>query len=94
MKKGIKFSSHAKEKTQSRGVKVSEVTAAIKRPECLYSDVEHGTLVAIKQFGDNTIIVVYRMEDDRAKVITVFYTSKFDRLIRGKMARGAWKREE
>jgi len=31
-------------------------------------------------------------EDGVAKVITLYYTTKLDRLIRAKMVRGAWKK--
>jgi len=32
------------------------------------------------------------MEAEIVKVITLYYTTKFDRLLRAKMVRGAWKR--
>jgi hypothetical protein len=61
---------------RSRSVKVSDVYATLTFPDALYEDVEHGTLVAIKKVNGNSIILVYKMENDGAKVITLFYTTK------------------
>jgi len=92
VKTSVKFSNHAKEKILSRNVKISDVFATIRNPDDIYEDVEHGTLIAIKKVDGNSIILVYKIENDGAKVITLFYTTKCDRLIKSKMARGAWKR--
>ena len=94
MKIHIKFSIHANEKMRSRGVKTSDILAAIDEPDNLYKDVEYETLVAVKKVNNNTIIVAYKMEDDGAKVITLFYTTKLDKLLKTKMARGAWKKQK
>ena len=88
----VKFSDHAEEKMQSRKVKISDVNATITKPDKSYADVEHGTLIAIKKVNGNSIIVAYKIEGNGAKVITLFYTSKLDKLIKTKTARGAWKK--
>ena len=79
---------------RSRGVKTSDVLAALKEPDSVYNDVEHGTVVSIKKVNGNSIIAAYKMENDIAKVITLFYTTKLDKLIRAKTARGAWKKQK
>jgi hypothetical protein len=94
VKKEIKFSAHAKEKMRSRGIKISDILAALKEPDSVYNDVEHGTVVSIKKVNGNSIIAAYKMENDRAKVITLFYTTKLEKLIRAKTARGAWKKQK
>ena len=94
VKAGVRFSIHAKEKMRNRGVRVSDVLAAITAPDSLYEDVEYGTLVAVRRINDNIVIVVYKMENGEAKVITLFYTTKLDKLIRAKMVRGVWKKQE
>ena len=71
---------------------MSDVYGALGVPDELYEDVEHGTLVAVKKVYDKFVIVAYREEDSVVKVITVYYSFKFDRLLRAKMVRGAWKR--
>lgn len=92
MKTPVKFSSHAKEKMLSRKVKLSDVFATITTPDDAFEDVEHGTLIAIKKVDGNSIILAYKMENDGAKVITLFYTTKLDKLLKTKTARGAWKK--
>jgi hypothetical protein len=92
VKTPLKFSSHAKEKMKIRKIKVSDVDAAITTPDNAYEDVEHGTLIAIKKVNGNSIIVAYNIVNDGAKVITLFYTTKLDKLVKTKTARGAWKK--
>ena len=94
VKISVKLSIHAKEKMQSRGVKITDISAAIKTPDSLYDDLENGTLIAIKKINGNSIIVAYKIENNGAKVITLFYTTKLNKLIRAKTARGAWKKQK
>jgi hypothetical protein len=90
----VKFSSHAKEKMLSRNVKISDVHATITKPDDMYEDFEHGTFIAVKKVNDNSIILAYKMENDGAKVITLFYTTKLDKLLKTKTAKGAWKKQK
>jgi hypothetical protein len=94
VKIGIKLSVHANEKMQSRGIKQADLSAAIQEPDSLYEDLEHGTLIAVRKINSNSIIVAYKNEGNGAKVITLFHTSKLDKLIRAKTARGAWKKQK
>ena len=87
-----KLSHHALEKMRSRCARISDVYATLKTPDEVYEDVDHETLVAVKKVNARSIIVVYREEDEVAKVITLYYTTKLDRLIKAKMVRGAWKK--
>jgi hypothetical protein len=75
-----------------RNVRIADVYATIKSPDEVYEDVEHGTIVAIKKINAKSLILAYKMEAEIVKVITLYYTTKFDRLLRAKMVRGAWKR--
>ena len=88
----VKFSSHALEKMRSRKVKISDVYATLRAPDEIYEDIEHETFIAVKKVNGKFIILAYRMEKDGAKVITLFYTTKLDRLLKNKTARGAWKK--
>lgn len=63
-------------------------------PDALHEDAEHRTLIAIKKVNGNSIILVYKMENDGAKVITLFYTTKLDKLLKTKTARGAWIKQK
>ncbi len=88
----VEFSHHALEKARRRGVNMSHMYQALKTPDELYEDVEHGTMIAVKKTNDKFIILAYREEAGVVKVITLYYTIKLDRLIRSKTVRGAWKR--
>jgi len=88
----VRFSHHALEKIRRRGVSMSHVHQTLRIPDELYEDVEHGTMIAIKKVNSRFIILAYRGEDEVVKVITLYYTSKFDRLIRSKTVRSAWKK--
>ena len=88
----LKFSIHAIEKIKIRKVRVVDINSAIADPDDAYEDIEHGTLIAIKKVNGNSIIVAYNVVSDGAKVITLFYTTKLDKLVKTKMVRGAWKK--
>jgi len=75
-----------------RKVKTSDVYATIKSPDEVYEDVEQGTVVAVKKVNAKSVILAYRMEGGVVKVITLYYTTKLDRLLKAKTVRGAWKR--
>lgn len=75
-----------------RNVKAADVHATLKFPDEVYEDVEHGTFVAVKKVNAKSIILVYKIEGEVVKVITLYYTTKLDRLLEAKMVRGAWKR--
>jgi len=88
----IQFSRHALEKAHRRGIGISHIHETIDVPDELYEDVEHEAIIAIKKIDDKSIIVAYRKEAELVKVITIYYTTKFDRLIRSKTVRGAWRK--
>jgi hypothetical protein len=39
-----------------------------KHPDDIYEDVEHGTLIAIKKVNGNSIILAYKMENNKLKL--------------------------
>lgn len=88
----VEFSRHALEKVQRRRVNMSHIYGALEAPNELYEDVEHGAMIAVKKVDDKSVIIAYREEYGVVKVITVYYTVKFDRLVKSKVVRGAWKR--
>jgi hypothetical protein len=88
----VQFSRHALEKIRRRNVKVSDVYTALRFPDNVYEDLEHGTLVAVKRINTRSVVLVYRIEDEVVKVITLYYTTKLDRLLKAKLVRGAWKK--
>ena len=88
----IQFSRHALEKAHRRSVPISHIHQTLKNPDELYEDVEHGILIAIKKINERSIILAYRKEAKLVKVITLYYTTKLDKLIISKTVRGAWRK--
>jgi len=88
---GVRFSRHALEKMRRRDVKASDIHATLKFPDEVYEDVEHGTFVAVKRVDAKSIVLVYKVEGEVVKVITLYYTTKLDRLLKAKLVRKAWK---
>jgi hypothetical protein len=58
----------------------------------LYEDVEHGVTISIKKVNEKSVMLAFRSEGGLVKVITLYYTSKLDRLVKAKTGRGAWRR--
>jgi len=87
----VQFSHHALEKMRKRHVRTSDVYATLEAPDEVYKDVEHKTLIAVKKVNFESIILAYKMNANVVKVITLYYTTKFDRLLKSKTVRGAWK---
>jgi len=71
---------------------MQHIRRTLRYPDELFEDVEHGVTVAIKKMNEKSIILAFRKEGGLVKVITLYYTTKLDRLVKTKMGRGAWKR--
>jgi len=88
----IEFSRHALEKALLRNIKMQHIRRTLKNPDELYEDTEHAVTVAIKKTNEKSILLAYRKENELVKVITLYYTTKLDKLIKAKTGRGAWKK--
>ena len=88
----IQFSHHAMEKAHRRGVNMSHIYQTLKTPDELYEDVEHRTIIAVKKTNDKSIILAYKEDAEIVKIITIYYTTKLDKLIKSKTVKGTWKR--
>ena len=88
----LHFSRHALEKARRRGIDISYISQTLETPDELYRDIEHETTIAIKRKDDKFVVVAYRRENETVKVITVYYTTKLDKLLKSKTGRGAWKK--
>lgn len=88
----IEFSHHAMEKARRRGVSMAQIYQTLRTPDELYDDIEYGTVMALKKINDKSVVLAYREEAGAVKVITIYYTTKIDRLVASKTVRGAWKK--
>jgi len=71
---------------------MQHIRRTLKNPNELYEDAEHSISIAIKKVNEKSVILVYRREGGLVKVITLYYTTKLDRLVRAKTGRGAWRK--
>jgi len=88
----IELSRHALEKALFRNINMQHIRRTLNNPDELHEDAEHGVTIAIKKVNQKSIILAYRSENGLVKVITLYYTTKLDRLIKAKTGRGAWKK--
>ncbi|MDJ0269487.1 MAG: DUF4258 domain-containing protein [Aigarchaeota archaeon] len=88
----IELTRHAEEKIRVRRVDMNDVLQIISRPNMLFRDVESDTLVAIGIIGQRMLVIVFTRRDDMVRIVTVYYSSSVDKLIRRKVDRGVWVR--
>jgi len=83
--KRISYTSHALVRLETRNIDKSEVSRILESPQKLYFDIVTGALVAIGPrmvLQGHWLIIVYTVEDDMAKIITVIDTSSIDNFIK------------
>jgi hypothetical protein len=89
----VVYTSHAKLRLKVRGIDESEVYKILKSPQKLYFDVVTGALIAVGPrtlVKDHWLVVVYAMEGDVVKVMTVMDVSSINNLIKRRLERGRW----
>jgi len=86
----VEFSGHAIEKMKARHISESDIQSALKEPSDLFYDVEHETFVAIKPLRDRYLVILCTRKNETLSVVTVYFSTKIDKLIDSKIRRGAW----
>ncbi len=74
----IRYTLHALERMAQRGISKEEVEKCIISPDSL---IKGEVVRAVKDTGDKVLVVVYRMEDDHALVITTFKSPKKEKYL-------------
>ncbi len=67
-----------------------QVIETIRNPDASYEDRESEVLVAVKRTKNRYLVVLYVVEDERNRIVTLYHASAVDRLIRRKLERGVW----
>lgn len=80
---------HAKTRMEEYEIKESEIEETIKYPEKLFLDIKTGRLVAIKKHGEKHLVVVYESNEEIV-IITVFPTSKINKIVESRVKSGRW----
>lgn len=90
------YTSHAKLRLRVRGIDESEINRVLRSPQKLYFDTLTGALVAVGSRAlveGHSLVVVYTIEGDVIKVVTVIDVSSIGsigNLIRRRVERGRW----
>ena len=88
----ITFSSHAEQKLSARAIRRRDVERILARPDEVFEDTEHNAEVAVGKVDSRYLVAVYLRANNSIKVITVYHTRKFEKLVTSKLQRGAWRR--
>ena len=91
--KRVVYTSHAKLRLRVRGIDESEINRVLRSPQKLYFDTLTGALVAVGSRAlveGHSLVVVYTIEGNVIKVVTVIDVSSIGNLIRRRVERGRW----
>jgi len=91
--KRVVYTSHAKLRLRVRGIDESEINRVLRSPQKLYFDTLTGALVAVGSRAlveGHSLVVVYTIEEDVIKVVTVIDVSSIGNLIRRRVEKGRW----
>jgi len=94
MRLEVEFTRHAAEKMNARYVSESDVKLALKDPDSLFSDKEHETFAIVKSIRNRYLLIMYTRKNQTYRVITVYFSTKVDKLISSKIRREAWVKIE
>ncbi len=83
------FTTHAKIRMEEYGIREDEIKETVKEPEKLFLDVKTGRLVAIKTHEEKHLVVVYESNKEIV-IITVFPTSKINKIVENRVKNGRW----
>jgi len=86
----ISYTAHARENLNYYGISVQDVKNVLERAERIFLDLKTGRLIAVGRWlKDKHLVVVFEKDDDTT-VVTVFPTSKIDKMIERRIIRGRW----
>jgi len=91
--KRVVYTSHAKLRLRVRGIDESEINRVLRSPQKLYFDTLTGAVVAVGSRAlveGHSLVVVYTIEEDVIKVVTVIDVSSIGNLIRRRVEKGRW----
>ena len=86
----MKYTNHAKEKMDEYGVTEKDVEDTIRAPEKLFLDVKTGRLIGVRKWTEDKHLVVVYEVNDFTTIVTVFPTSKINKVIESRVRRGRW----
>lgn len=88
----IRFGKHAEIAMLSRGIKATLILQTLKKPREKFFDISTGHMVAVRRINGNSLVVVYDVAGKTYEVVTVFATSRIEKIIKRKVEIGYWAR--
>lgn len=86
----VEFTRHTIEKMNARHVSESDIHLVLKDPDNMFYDKDRGTFVVAKSIRDRYLLVLYTRKNKTFRVVTVYFSTKIDKLIDSKIRRGTW----
>jgi|Deesub1362B_J571_1020462.scaffolds.fasta_scaffold11342_2 uncharacterized DUF497 family protein len=86
----ISYTVHAKENLNYYGISMQDVKNVLDGPERIFLDLKTGRLIAIGRWLEDKYLVVVFEKNDDTTVITVFPTSKIDKMVERRITKGRW----
>jgi hypothetical protein len=80
---------HAKLRMSDYRISESEVEEVVKNPEKLFLDLKTGRIIAIRKWMDKHLVVVFE-KNDLIVIVTVFPTSKVNKVVEKRIEKGRW----
>ncbi len=80
---------HAREKMKEYGIEEKEIEDTIKAPEKAFLDIKTGREIAVKSWKDKHLVVVFE-RNDIVNVVTVFPTSKINKVVERRLKSRRW----
>ena len=70
------------------GITLRDIEETITNPDERLYDTQTDHLIAVNH--NKNLIVVYDMEDHRAKIVTIIYTTRLPKLLERRKKQGRW----
>lgn len=83
------FTDHAKDRLNEYGINESDIDSVLRNYEAMFLDLKTGRNIAVKRWTVSKHLVVVFEKNDRVLIITLFPTSKIDK-VRNRVEKERW----
>ena len=88
----IRFGKHATIAMAARRIKSELILPTLEKPDEKFFDISTGHVVVVRQINSSSLVVAYDIVGKTYEVVTVFETSKIEKIIKRKVEIGYWAR--
>ncbi len=86
----ISYTEHARENLGYYDIPERDVERVLKNAEKVFLDLKTGRLIAVGSWTEGKHLVVVFEKNDTTTIITVFPTSKIEKMVERRTAKGRW----